>query len=64
MCGITGMFDTLGRRELDLALLRRMNDAQAHRGPDGRGEHHEPGIALGHRRLYKAAGSRPAVTAA
>ena len=45
------MFDTLGRRELDLALLRRMNDAQAHRGPDGRGEHHEPGIALGHRRL-------------
>ena len=51
MCGITGMFDTRGRRELDRALLRRMNESQAHRGPDGEGEHHEPGVALGHRRL-------------
>jgi asparagine synthase (glutamine-hydrolysing) len=51
MCGITGMFDTRGRREYDRALLRRMNDSQAHRGPDGEGEHHEPGVALGHRRL-------------
>jgi asparagine synthase (glutamine-hydrolysing) len=51
MCGITGMFDTSGRRELDRGLLRRMNDSQAHRGPDGEGEHHAPGIALGHRRL-------------
>jgi asparagine synthase (glutamine-hydrolysing) len=51
MCGITGMFDTRGRRELDRALLKRMNDSQAHRGPDGEGEHHEPGVALGHRRL-------------
>ena len=45
------MFDTRGRRELDRALLRRMNDSLAHRGPDGEGEHHEPGVALGHRRL-------------
>lgn len=51
MCGITGMFDTRGRRDLDRALLRRMNDSQSHRGPDGEGEHHEPGVALGHRRL-------------
>lgn len=45
------MFDTRGRRDLDRALLRRMNDSQSHRGPDGEGEHHEPGVALGHRRL-------------
>ena len=51
MCGITGMFDTLGRREFDRSLLRSMNDAQSHRGPDADGEHHEPGVALGHRRL-------------
>ncbi len=51
MCGITGMFDMRGRRSLDRALLQRMNDSQRHRGPDGHGEHHAPGIALGHRRL-------------
>jgi asparagine synthase (glutamine-hydrolysing) len=51
MCGITGMFDSRGRRSLDRALLQRMNDSQRHRGPDGHGEHHAPGIALGHRRL-------------
>jgi asparagine synthase (glutamine-hydrolysing) len=51
VCGITGIFDTQGRRELDRGLLRRMNDLQSHRGPDGDGEHHEPGVALGHRRL-------------
>jgi asparagine synthase (glutamine-hydrolysing) len=51
VCGITGIVDTRGRRELDRALLRRMNDSQLHRGPDGGGEHHEPGVALGHRRL-------------
>jgi asparagine synthase (glutamine-hydrolysing) len=28
-----------------------MNAAQLHRGPDQGGEHHEPGVALGHRRL-------------
>src|SRR6185312_14479937 len=38
-------------REPDRALLRRMNDSQRHRGPDGSGEHFAPGIALGHRRL-------------
>lgn len=51
MCGITGFVDLRGRREPDRALLRRMNDSQAHRGPDGDGEHFEPGVALGHRRL-------------
>ena len=51
MCGITGFCDLRGSREPDIALLRRMNDSQRHRGPDGSGEHFAPGIALGHRRL-------------
>ncbi len=51
MCGITGIADLRNRRDIDRALLRRMNDSIAHRGPDGEGEHHEPGVALGHRRL-------------
>ena len=51
MCGITGLFDTRHRRDFDRALLQRMNDSQAHRGPDGDGLHLEPGVALGHRRL-------------
>ncbi len=51
MCGITGLFDTRSRREFDRALVQRMNDTQAHRGPDGDGVHLEPGVALGHRRL-------------
>src|SRR5262245_39203721 len=51
MCGITGIFDTRGTREIDRALLARMNNSQAHRGPDGEGYHLEPGVGLGHRRL-------------
>ncbi len=51
MCGITGIIDTRGTREPDRAQLRRMNDSQMHRGPDDAGEHFEPGVALGHRRL-------------
>lgn len=51
MCGITGIFDTRGRREIDRAALARMNEAQHHRGPDEGGMHVEPGVGLGHRRL-------------
>jgi len=51
MCGIVGIFDTRGDREIDLDLLRRMNSVQLHRGPDEGGEHVEPGVGLGHRRL-------------
>ncbi len=51
MCGITGIFDTRGRREIDRAALARMNEAQHHRGPDEGGVHVEPGVGLGHRRL-------------
>jgi asparagine synthase (glutamine-hydrolysing) len=51
MCGITGVFDTTGRRDMDRSVLERMNQAQFHRGPDEGGLHLEPGVGLGHRRL-------------
>jgi asparagine synthase (glutamine-hydrolysing) len=51
MCGIVGLFSDDRTHRFDEQLLRRMNDAQAHRGPDGAGIHIEPGIGLGHRRL-------------
>ena len=51
MCGIVGIFDSLGHREMDRDLLRRMNRVQFHRGPDEGGEYFAAGIALGHRRL-------------
>ena len=51
MCGITGIFDTRSRREVNRDLLHRMNESQHHRGPDEGGLHLEPGVGLGHRRL-------------
>ena len=51
MCGITGIFDTRGRREIDRAVLTRMNESQYHRGPVEGGVHIEAGVGLGHRRL-------------
>lgn len=51
MCGIVGIFDTRGTREIDRGLLVRMNDAQFHRGPDEGDVYIEPGVGLGHRRL-------------
>jgi asparagine synthase (glutamine-hydrolysing) len=51
MCGITGIFDTRGKREIDRAVLHRMNETQFHRGPDEGGLHIEAGVGLGHRRL-------------
>ena len=51
MCGISGLFDTRGKREFDRAVFARINDIQAHRGPDEADLHLEPGVAFGHRRL-------------
>ncbi len=51
MCGIVGILDLNGRRDVDRALLDRMNETQHHRGPDEGGLHLEPGLGLGHRRL-------------
>lgn len=51
MCGITGIVDMRAERPIDEPLLRAMNSAIGHRGPDGDGFHFEPGVGLGHRRL-------------
>jgi asparagine synthase (glutamine-hydrolysing) len=51
MCGIVGLFDTTGARDIDRGLLGRMNESQFHRGPDEGGLHVEPGLGFGHRRL-------------
>ncbi|HSV50999.1 MAG TPA: XrtA/PEP-CTERM system amidotransferase [Burkholderiaceae bacterium] len=51
MCGITGIFDTRGKRAINPAVLQRMNESQLHRGPDEGDMHIEPGVGLGHRRL-------------
>ena len=51
MCGIAGLFDPVGMRPFSPALIGAMTEALVHRGPDGQGVHHAPGVALGHRRL-------------
>src|SRR4051795_6343067 len=51
MCGITGLFDTRGRRDFGRDVLHRMNESQHHRGPDEGSLLLEPGVGLGHRRL-------------
>ncbi|WP_275098462.1 XrtA/PEP-CTERM system amidotransferase [Sedimenticola hydrogenitrophicus] len=51
MCGIVGIFDLTGNREISRDLLTRMNETLHHRGPDAGGLHIEPGLGLGHRRL-------------
>jgi asparagine synthase (glutamine-hydrolysing) len=51
MCGIVGILDTRGRREISRSLVARMNETQHHRGPDEGATHFEPGLGLGHRRL-------------
>ncbi|HUO99595.1 MAG TPA: XrtA/PEP-CTERM system amidotransferase [Rhizomicrobium sp.] len=65
MCGISGWFDMAGTKSPDRLLAKAMNDAIAHRGPDGEGFHFEPGLALGHRRLAiidLATGEQPMFT--
>jgi len=51
MCGIAGVFDLRGQREIPSSLIENMNAVQFHRGPDDGGVHVEPGLGLGHRRL-------------
>lgn len=51
MCGIAGIIDLHGTRDIDRRLVDKMMDAMQHRGPDGKGIHVEPGLAFGHRRL-------------
>lgn len=49
ICGIAARHDAAPA--LDEARLHAMTDAIVHRGPDERGAHIEPGVALGMRRL-------------
>ena len=52
MCGIAGIFNYADRdRPVDRALLERMTQALAHRGPDGVGYHVDGPLGFGHRRL-------------
>ncbi|MCL4743888.1 MAG: amidotransferase 1, exosortase A system-associated [Burkholderiaceae bacterium] len=53
MCGLAGLFSPRADapRVFERALLKRMTDSIAHRGPDAEGFHVEPHVALGHRRL-------------
>lgn len=50
MCGICGLVHSDGS-PVDLTLLERMNTAIRHRGPDGDGFYHRPGVGLAMRRL-------------
>lgn len=50
MCGIAGILDTR-ERPADAAVLKRMCDQLAHRGPDAEGFHVRGPVGLGHRRL-------------
>jgi asparagine synthase (glutamine-hydrolysing) len=71
MCGLTGFVDAESCMAVDerLAIVRRMSDALAHRGPDDRGEWVDPeaGVALGARRLaiidLSPAGHQPMMSA-
>jgi asparagine synthase (glutamine-hydrolysing) len=60
MCGIAGI---AGAASADGALVRRMCDVLAHRGPDGAGYYQDTQVALGMRRLAiidVAGGQQPA----
>lgn len=65
MCGIAGIVNLNGM-PAEHAVLQRMTDAIAHRGPDGEGHYVDGPIGLGHRRLaildLSAAGHQPMVT--
>lgn len=50
MCGIFGYFDRTGA-SLAPDVLKAMEQAIAHRGPDGQGVYAGPGVALGNTRL-------------
>ena len=66
MCGIAGLVNLDGR-PVSPAILKRMTDAIAHRGPDGEGQWTEGCVGLGHRRLaiidLSAAAHQPMLSA-
>lgn len=66
MCGITGLIHLDGA-PVSPAVLKKMTDAIAHRGPDGEGQWIEGNVGLGHRRLaiidLSPAGHQPMISA-
>ncbi len=66
MCGVAG-YVQLDGAPVSRALLQRMTDAIAHRGPDGEGHWIEGPVGLGHRRLAiidrSPAGQQPMISA-
>src|SRR5690349_13635680 len=50
MCGIAGVVE-LRNETVSPAILERMTDAIAHRGPDGEGHWIDGPVGFGHRRL-------------
>ena len=66
MCGIAGLVHLDGA-PVSPAVLQRMTDSLAHRGPDGEGQWIEGNVGLGHRRLaiidLSPAGHQPMVSA-
>lgn len=66
MCGIAGLVQLNGDA-VSPAVLQRMTDAIAHRGPDGEGHWIEGNVGLGHRRLaiidLSPLGHQPMITA-
>jgi asparagine synthase (glutamine-hydrolysing) len=65
VCGIAGIFNVIGE-PVSPAILRRMTDAIAHRGPDGEGFYVDRFLGLGHRRLaiidLSPAGHQPMIS--
>ena len=66
MCGIAGLIGVDGR-PVSPAVLQRMTDAIAHRGPDGEGHWVDGNVGFGHRRLaiidLSPAGHQPMLSA-
>ena len=65
MCGITGLINLDGE-PVSPAVLQKMTDEIAHRGPDGEGHWIEENVGLGHRRLaiidLSPAGHQPMIS--
>ncbi|WDZ96594.1 asparagine synthase (glutamine-hydrolyzing) [Herbaspirillum sp. WKF16] len=65
MCGIAGLV-RLDNKEVSAAIVKRMTDAIAHRGPDGEGQWVDRNVGLGHRRLsiidLSSSGAQPMVS--
>jgi asparagine synthase (glutamine-hydrolysing) len=51
MCGVAGVIDLTGRRNVPVGMVHAMADSIRHRGPDEDGYLEGPGLALGNRRL-------------